>query len=90
MFSVDQVIERFWPNQRPANWQKRILKWILREDEFQRFAARYPHLKGLDMVEQVLEHLDVRCELSERDLEQIPSHGPVVIVANHPLGSTLR
>ena len=87
MFSVDQVIERFWPNQRPANWQKRILKWILREDEFQRFAARYPHLKGLDMVEQVLEHLDVRCELSERDLEQIPSHGPVVIVANHPLGT---
>ncbi len=28
-----------------------------------------------------------RCELSERDLEQIPSHGPVVIVANHPLGT---
>jgi len=87
MFSVDQVIESFWPNQRPANWQKRMLKWVLREDEFQRFAARYPHLKGLDMVEQVLEHLDVSCELSERDLEQIPQRGPVVVVANHPLGT---
>ena len=29
----------------------------------------------------------MRCELSERDLEQIPTHGPVVIVANHPLGA---
>jgi len=35
----------------------------------------------------VLEHLDVRCELSERDLEQIPTSGPLVIVANHPLGA---
>lgn len=87
MFSVDQVVERFWPQYHPANWQRRFLKWALHEAEFQRFAARYPHLKGLDMIEQVLEHLDVRCELSERDLEQIPSRGPVVIVANHPLGA---
>ncbi len=27
------------------------------------------------------------CELTERDLEQIPSHGPVVVVANHPIGT---
>ncbi len=69
MFSVDQVVERFWPQAQPAGWQRRALRWALREEEFQRFAARYPHLKGLDMVEQMLEHLDVRCELSERDLE---------------------
>ncbi|PNK65411.1 MULTISPECIES: lysophospholipid acyltransferase family protein [Pantoea] len=87
MFSVDQVVERFWPQAQPAGWQRRVLRWALHEEEFQRFAARYPHLKGLDMVEQMLEHLDVRCELSERDLEQIPSRGPVVIVANHPLGA---
>jgi len=87
MFSVDQVVERFWPDTQPAGWQRRVLRWALHEEEFQRFAARYPHLKGLDMIEQVLEHLDVRCELSERDLEQIPSRGPVVIVANHPLGA---
>ncbi len=87
MFSIDQVVENYWPNHRPASWQRRLLKWALREADFQQFAARYPHLKGLDMVEQVLEHLDVRCELSERDLEQIPPRGPVVIVANHPLGA---
>lgn len=87
MFSVDQLLDTYWPGHHPANWQKNLLKWAVREHEFQSFADRYRHLKGVDMVEQVLEHLDVRCELSERDLEQIPTTGPLVIVANHPLGA---
>lgn len=39
------------------------------------------------MVEQVLEHLDIHCTVSARDLEQIPDHGPLVIIANHPTGT---
>lgn len=69
------------------SWQKSVLRRLLHEKEFQQFNQRNRHLKGLDMVEQVLEYMDVSCELSERDLEQIPSRGPVVIVANHPLGT---
>jgi hypothetical protein len=40
-----------------------------------------PPPEGLDMVEQVLEHLDILCTVSARDLEQIPEHGPLVIIA---------
>lgn len=87
MFSLDSVLDDLWPQARPAPWQKSLLKRLFYEDEFQQFAAAHRHLKGLDMVEQVLEHLDILCNVSARDLEQIPEHGPLVIIANHPTGT---
>ncbi|VFS24338.1 phospholipid/glycerol acyltransferase [Enterobacter cancerogenus] len=87
MFSLDSVLDNLWPQARPAPWQKNLLKKLLYEEEFQQFAADHRHLKGLDMVEQVLEHLDIHCTVSARDLEQIPDHGPLVIIANHPTGT---
>ena len=87
MFSLDSVLDDLWPQARPAPWQKSLLKKLFYEEEFQQFAATHRHLKGLDMVEQVLEHLDIHCTVSARDLEQIPEHGPLVIMANHPTGT---
>lgn len=87
MFSLDHVLDDLWPQARPAAWQKKLLKKLLHEEEFQQFAARHRHLKGLDTVEQVLEHLNIRCAIPAHDLEQIPEHGPLVIVANHPTGT---
>ena len=87
MFSLDNVIDDLWPQAKPAPWQKKVLKKLLHEEEFQQFAARHHHLKGLDTVEQVLEHLNIRCAIPAHDLEQIPEHGPLVIIANHPTGT---
>ncbi len=87
MFSLDNVIDDLWPQAKPALWQKKVLKKLLHEEEFQQFAARHHHLKGLDTVEQVLEHLNIRCAIPAHDLEQIPEHGPLVIIANHPTGT---
>ncbi|WP_039055472.1 GNAT family N-acyltransferase [Enterobacter sp. Bisph1] len=87
MFSLDNVVSDLWPQASPAPWQKNLLRRLLYEREFQQFAARHPHLKGLDMVEQVLEHLQIRCTVATRCLEQIPEHGPLVIIANHPTGT---
>lgn len=87
MFTIETVLDDLCPQRHTPAWQKSILRVLLREREFQQFNQRHRHLKGLDMVEQVLEYFDIRCELTERDLEQIPSRGPVVIVANHPLGT---
>jgi putative hemolysin len=87
MFSLDNVLDDLWPQAKPAPWQKNLLRRLLYEKEFQQFAANHPHLKGLDMVEQVLEFLQIRCTIPAHDLEQIPEQGPLVIIANHPTGT---
>ncbi|CAI9397242.1 MULTISPECIES: lysophospholipid acyltransferase family protein [Citrobacter] len=87
MFSLDNVLNDLWPEARTAPWQKKMLQRVLYEKEFQQFAARHRHLKGVDMVEQVLEHLQIRCEIPEHHIENIPENGPLVIIANHPTGA---
>lgn len=87
MFTIEQVFADLYPDHKPAGWQLALLKRLLHEKQFQAFDQQYRHLQGLDMVEQVLEYFDFRCDTSERDLEQIPPSGPLVIVANHPLGT---
>ncbi|HGN1704553.1 TPA: lysophospholipid acyltransferase family protein [Providencia rettgeri] len=87
MFSVDALLHDIYPQQPPAKWKRSLLKSILFEKEFQQFAINYPHLKGFDLIEQIIEYFNVRVEFAQRDLENIPNQGPVVLVANHPIGS---
>ncbi|WP_369789457.1 lysophospholipid acyltransferase family protein [Rouxiella sp. WC2420] len=87
MFSMDNVLQDLAPRRKTPSWQLNLLKQLFREKEFQQLADNNRHLKGVDMVEQILDYFQIRCELSDRCLEQIPSYGPVVIVANHPIGT---
>lgn len=87
MFSLDAILQDVAPHRHTPPWQRSVLRTLLFENEMQEFAQRYPHLKGLDLVEQILDHLHLDCEMIDGDLENIPSQGPVVMVANHPIGS---
>lgn len=92
MISVEQVVATRFPDfpvRNPALYKTSVavLRHLFRESEFQRFADRYPHLRGFDFVEQVLDHFDFGVTVSDRDRERIPAWGRVVIIANHPIGS---
>jgi len=60
---------------------------LLHEQEFVAFGDAYPHLQGIEFVEQVLDELDFDTRYKPKQIEHIPSEGKLVIVANHPIGS---
>ena len=37
-------------------------------------------------INSILEHLDIKYEVSEKDIENLPSEGPFITVSNHPFG----
>ncbi|MFM4825570.1 GNAT family N-acyltransferase [Aeromonas bivalvium] len=87
MFSVDSLLHQHFPRLTLPGPARSALKWLLRERDFQAFAAQFPHLKGLDFVEQALSQLDFDYRVSDAQLENIPAEGRVILVANHPIGS---
>lgn len=91
MLSVDKVIETNLPQLENSPKIKSLVKkglgYLLHEQEFVAFADTYPHLQGLEFVEQVLEELDFSARFKPKQVDHIPSEGKVIIVANHPIGS---
>lgn len=92
MFSVDQIIQENFPSlaAKPGLFSttlSRLLRLILREKDFVAFAKEYPQLQGMDFVEQVLNYFDFDYLVRMNERAHIPTSGPVVIVANHPIGS---
>ncbi|WP_235869237.1 GNAT family N-acetyltransferase [Veronia nyctiphanis] len=63
------------------------LRKLLNQQAFEEFAEKYPHLKGFEFVEQVLEYFNFSYMTTDRERERIPTTGRVVIIANHPIGS---
>jgi putative hemolysin len=90
MFSVEEIVRTKIKKPRALSWFEKTtifcLRILLHEKQFVEFSNKYPHLRGLDSVEQMLEYLQIRCEIDTAELENIPTQGAVVLVANHPTG----
>lgn len=91
MFSVAAVINQQYPHiaahpviAKPLIY---LLRQLLHESDIKAFITKYPHLTGIDFVEQVLEYVNVTYSIRDVEKKRIPTTGKVVIIANHPIGS---
>src|SRR5580698_6325549 len=69
----------------PAPVEGAIEKLLLM-DRFNRLYGDTPGPDTAPIAKRSLDLLNVRPQVSERDLALIPKQGPVVVVANHPFG----
>ena len=91
MIDIQKEIEKKFPNMdKKENFLKKslfkIAKKIVHEDSINQFLSQNAHLKGFEFVDAVLDHFDFDYTVSSSDLQNIPTSGKVVIIANHPLG----
>lgn len=92
MLDVEHFVQARYPQlllQRPLLTKPLLtaLRLLFHEKEIRQFGANYPHLKGFDFVEQVLDYFDFSYRLRDRERHRIPARGRIVIAANHPIGS---
>jgi putative hemolysin len=52
-----------------------------------RFMQSHPHLQGVELIEQLLNHFQFSYQTPWHEKERIPPEGRVVIISNHPLGT---
>ncbi len=91
MIDIQKEIEKKFANiNKKDNFLKKslfkIAKKIVHEDSINQFLAQNSHLKGFEFVDAVLDYFDFDYTVSSNDLQNIPTSGKVVIIANHPLG----
>jgi putative hemolysin len=91
MFNVDQVVSEKLPKMNHQSLMsksiKNILRYLLHEKALVDIERKYPHVKGLDFAETMLDHFDFGYCISDKDREKVPAAGRVVIIANHPIGT---
>lgn len=62
-------------------------RFMIREQDFQNFSQAYPHARGFDFIELVMDYFDFDVTIAEQERARIPARGRLIIVANHPIGS---
>lgn len=72
---------------RPGDKRVALLTEVSGLKRLERFYEGIEHLHDLDFAKGVFDHLDLRVEVSDDDLQHIPQEGGVLFVSNHPYGA---
>ncbi|MCW9027281.1 MAG: lysophospholipid acyltransferase family protein [Thiovulaceae bacterium] len=91
MIDIQKEIHSKYPNLKNnklinASLSK-FAKTVVHEKTINDFLIEHKHLKGFEFIDAVLQYFNFDFLLSDNELENIPTSGRVVIIANHPLGS---
>ncbi|WP_340114295.1 GNAT family N-acyltransferase [Maribellus mangrovi] len=64
----------------------KFLMYILRYNKLNKIYRQIAVKRGVDFIDELIKTLEFNIEFDENQLKKIPKEGPLIIVANHPLG----
>ncbi|WP_167613386.1 GNAT family N-acyltransferase [Maribellus sediminis] len=64
----------------------KFLMYILRYNKLNKLYSQIAEKSGVSFIDELIKTLEFNIEFDESQLKKIPKEGPLIIVANHPLG----
>lgn len=92
MLNIEQSVTDKFPGfatQSPIirNSTLSILRKLTREQEINNFLRDNQGIIGIDFIDRIFDYFNFSYSVSQRDRDNIPAQGRVIIIANHPIGS---
>lgn len=64
-----------------------LLRKLTHEKEINAFLHEHEGNRGIDFIDRIFEYFNFSYSISQRERNNIPAQGRVIIIANHPIGS---
>jgi putative hemolysin len=89
MIDIEKELKKHPKLQKGGVLQKTLSKFaksIIHQDEINEFLAKHSFLGPFEFIDAVLEYLNFDFHINNKQKENIPVSGKLVIISNHPLG----
>lgn len=92
MVNIETVLKQEYPSlfkypQIFSDLAVKTMRWVIHENNINQFLQTHTHAKGIEFIDSAMSYLNVSYKTIQNQLENIPTMGKVIIVANHPLGA---
>ncbi|MEJ2413943.1 MAG: GNAT family N-acetyltransferase, partial [Sulfurimonas sp.] len=91
MLDIEKTILKKYPKLKNSKLLKsavnKFADSLIHQDEINRFMEKNTHLGSYEFIDEVLEYFNFNFFVNDKEIENIPVNGRVVIIANHPLGA---
>lgn len=91
MLDIEKTILNKYPKLKNSKLLKsavnKFADSLIHQDEINKFMEKNTHLGSYEFIDEALEYFNFNFFVNDKEIENIPVSGRVVIIANHPLGA---
>ncbi len=86
LINTEELLEAARLNGFAGESAAKVMMLLLRFKRINKFYVKNANKSGLEFIDSMIEQLQIKFELFEDELNNIPVEGPFITVSNHPFG----